>query len=159
MSEKTERLKQKLIDARADLDQTLDAVGNRWQEQVYSDGAAWNVHQLLLHLTEAERGHLNLLIGIMEGREVVPADFDINRYNKRSVEKKADVSVEDARQTLTETRQRVLEWVDSIEDDALEKTGRHPSMNIFSVSQILKIMALHEKDHARDIRSALHLNE
>lgn len=144
-----------LASARDLLNRVLDEVGDRWDTSVYSDGAAWNVRQLLIHLAGADRGHNNQVMGIADGREVIPADFDLERYNRRAVEKQADVTPEQSRASLAESRAALLAWLDSADESILDKSGRHASMNILTVRQIFGVMAEHERGHARDIARAL----
>lgn len=137
-------------------DYVLDQVGERWDAPVYSEGAAWNVHQLLLHLAITDQAHNNMAMGFANGIEIVPADFDVERYNRRSVEKKADMTPEQARESMAQSRAALHAWLDSVTDDSVfEKTGRHGSMNIFSVRQVLRVQAQHEKNHVLDIARML----
>lgn len=157
MSQRTETLKQALTDARQHLNRVLDQVGDRWETQVYFDGAQWNARQLLIHLVIANQGLNNQAMGIAEGREVIPADFDVNRYNQRSVEKRAEMSVDEARASLEESLSALLTWLDSVDDAALDKTGRHASLRILSVEQIVRQTAEHERIHANDLAKALNI--
>lgn len=150
-----ETIKAGLLEARDLLNRVLDSVGDRWETQVYSDGAAWNVRQLLIHLAISDKGLNNQVMGIAEGREVIPADFDIDRYNKRSVEKQAEMTPEQARASLAESRAALLAWLDTVDSAALERSGRHASLKIMTVGEILETMIVHERDHARDIARAL----
>jgi hypothetical protein len=45
-----------------------------------------------------------------------------------------------------------------VEDAALQRQGRHASLQVFSVAQYLKIMALHERTHAQDIARVLSIH-
>lgn len=155
MSERIETLKEKLAAARARLNSILDAVGDRWETPVYADGQGWTVRQIVIHLADADRGNNRQVMGIAEGREVIPEDFDLERYNRRLIEKKGEQSVEEARASLDQTRAELLAWLETLDEAALDRTGRHASLNIFSVEQILRIMASHERDHANDIARAL----
>ncbi|MGQ9908734.1 MAG: DinB family protein [Candidatus Flexifilum sp.] len=150
-----ETIKTGLNEARDQLNRVLDGVGDRWDAQVYSDGAAWNVRQLLIHLAISDKGLNNQVMGIAEGREVIPADFDIDRYNKRSVDKQAEMTPEQARASLAESRAALLAWLDTVDSAALERSGRHASLKIMTVREILEAMIAHERDHARDIARAL----
>ncbi len=155
MSERFQQLKAKMDAARERLNTVLDAVGDRSEVQVYSDGAAWNVRQLAIHLAESDRGQTNVVKGIAVGQEIVPADFDLNRYNKRSVEKRAEMTIEQARESLDATRRDLYEWLDTQDESVLAKQGRHASLRILSIEQLLDVMADHERDHADDIARTL----
>jgi len=157
MTERIDNIKADLTNARQHLEHVLDSVGDRWETQVYSDGAGWTVKQLAIHLSDADRGTNGQIMGIAAGREVIPADFDLNRYNKRSVEKRIEMSMEDVRKSLNATRAELLTWLDTVDDSALDNTGRHASLKILSVAEILDVMAAHERAHADDIAKVLGL--
>lgn len=155
MTPRLEQLQQKLIASNAYVNNVLDAVGDRWDTQIYSDGAAWTARQLLVHLVLSNQGLNNQVMGIAEGREVIPADFDIQRYNKRSVEKRADMTIEEARAALNEARTALFNWMAAVDDSVLPREGRHASLQIMSVDAILDLIADHERAHADDIARVL----
>jgi len=159
MSDRIQHIKHRLVDSRRYLDEVLDRVRGREDIQVYSEGAGWNVRQLIIHLAITERGQANNVMGIARGEEIVPADFDLERYNKRSVEKKADMTIEQARQQLTETRTELVNWLNAISDDDLNKEGRHGTLQIMSVAELLTTIATHEETHAHDIARVLGIEE
>lgn len=155
MSERKENIKARLNTTRAFLDQVLDQVGERWQQQIYSDGLAWNVRQIVVHLADAERGHYNQVTNIAEGVNIIPEDFDIERYNRRTTEKFAEKTAQQARDELTAQRAQLIAWLDALDDAKLDREGRHASLQTMTVLQILKLMAAHEQGHAQDIAAAL----
>jgi hypothetical protein len=159
LSERILKTRDELTASRKHLNDILDQVGDRWDAQVYADGAAWTVRQLLTHLAISDRGQTNVVAGIAEGREVVPADFDLERYNQRSVEKRADMTVEQARGELAASREQLHAWLDTIDDAVLDMQGRHASLQILAVERVLlEMMAGHERKHADDIARVLGLN-
>ncbi|NDJ85334.1 MAG: DinB family protein [Chloroflexi bacterium] len=156
MPNRIETIKRRLTESRQRLNAVLDHVEERWETPVYSEGAAWNIHQLAIHLALSEKGLANQAIGIAEGREVIPADFDLERYNRRSVEKRAHKAVEEIREDLVTARQDLLAWLDGIDDEAvLDRSGRHASLRIMTAGEILLEMADHEMMHANDIALVL----
>jgi hypothetical protein len=157
MSERTEKIKANLADARQHLNAILDKVGDRWDTQVYSDGAAWTVRQLAIHLMVTDKGHNNTIKGIANGEEIIPADFDLERFNRRSVEKRAETSVDEVRASLLATAAERNTWLDTIDDATLDKNGRHGSMRILSIEEILRVIADHDRDHGNDIARALNI--
>ena len=99
------------------------------------------------------------VMGIAEGREVIPPDFDVERFNKRTTEKFAEKSAEQARAELEANRAELLAWLEAVEDAKLEIVGRHASLRMMAVRDILRLMTIHEKGHADDIIKALGLGE
>jgi hypothetical protein len=159
MTDRTEFLKKRLNTAQAAMEAVLDQVGDRWDEQVYSDGPAWTARQLLIHMAEAEHGLFGQMRSIVEtGESTVPDDFDVDRYNKRSVEKRAEMTVAEARESLERDRAAMLLWLDTLTDADLEKTGRHPVIGVIPIDMYVRVIARHQKDHTADIARALGLN-
>lgn len=157
MSDHKETLKTMLIDSHARLNAVLDAVGDRWETPIYSDGLQWNARQIVIHLADAERGHYNQITNIAEGNDIIPPDFDIERYNRRTTEKNAEKTVAQARAEIAQSRAALLAWLEAVDAEKLDRTGRHASLNIMSVAQILKLVATHERGHAQDIAAALNI--
>lgn len=155
MIDRKEVLKTKLEESRTRLNAVLDQIGDRWEQQVYSDGLQWTVRQIVVHLADADRGHYNQVINIADGKDIIPEDFDIERYNKRTTEKRAEVTAEQARESLAESRALMLSWLQDLDPAKLDNTGRHASLNIMTVHDIVRLTALHEQDHANDIAKAL----
>lgn len=155
MTARVDVLKQQLAEARQYLNHVLDQVGDRWDAQVYAEGAAWTVRQLLIHLMITDKGHNNMMMAIARGESTIPDDFDLERYNRRSVEKRAETSPEDARAGLAQTAAERDTWLDTIDDDTLLSQGRHGSMRMMSIEQILELVADHDRNHANDIAHVL----
>jgi hypothetical protein len=156
MSERIEQLKSDLVASREYVNHVLDNVGDRWETQVYSEGAAWNVRQLLVHVSVSDKGLNGQAMGIAEDKEMIAADFDLELFNRRSVEKRAEMSVEEARTNMEKSRKDLLAWLDGITDESvLDKEGRMAALEIMSVERLVKHIAHHEKTHAEDIAKVL----
>jgi hypothetical protein len=154
---RTQELKTALAESRQHLNHVLDLVGDRWDTPVYTEGAAWTVRQLAIHLMISDKGQSNTAMAIARGEDLIPADFDLERYNRRSVEKRAETSIGDVRAGLAESFAEREAWLDSLDDAALDNQGRHGSGRILSVAQIMQVMADHERDHANDIAKVLNI--
>lgn len=155
MSKSKDQIKAKLDEVRAYFEHVLAAVGDRWEQQVYSDGLQWTVRQVLIHVADADRGHNRQAMGYAAGEKVIPDDFDVQRYNTRTTEKFADKPVQQAWNELRESRAALLAWLESVDEDKLDMEGRHASGSIMPVRKMLRIQALHEQAHAQDIAKAL----
>lgn len=62
-------------------------IEEEWLIEVYSDGPAWKIRNLLAHFTEVEAAIPILIREILAGSSGVEKDFDIDRYNAIHVEK------------------------------------------------------------------------
>lgn len=127
------------------------------EEQLYSDGAAWTIRQLATHLMIADRGITMVIQNIASGGNPIPEDYDVDRYNKRSVEKMPDVSIDAAIAAMRDSRADLLAWLEGADEAALTRVGRHPLRFEAPLSRFLEIMALHDHQHADDLEK--YLNE
>jgi uncharacterized damage-inducible protein DinB len=159
MSDRISHIKTQLEESRQNLTRVLDQVGDRWEEQVYADGLGWTVRQLLNHLVDSDRGHNAQAMNIAQGKDIIPEDFDVQRYNRRTTEKTADKSAEQARAELEEHRRQLYDWLDGIDESALDQKGRHASLRIMSVEEILLFQADHERAHTDDIARTLDIQQ
>lgn len=152
-----EEIKAELDAAREDLNRALDQVGERWETRVYSDGLQWTVRQLVAHLADAEKGHLNMAMGAVEGKDTIPEDFDIERYNASRTRKNAEKTVEESRESLAASREALNEWLFTLSAEQLNRKGRHATLRMMTVEQILRTNALHERMHTNDLITALEI--
>ncbi len=152
------QIKQNLAEARQRLDRVLDAAEPHQDVTVFSDGQGWTVRHLAVHLADADQGNARQVMGIAAGQEVIPPDFDLDRYNRRTIEKRGAMTYAEARAALAASRAELLAWLDTADDAVLDAQGRHASRNIMSVEKILSIMAWHERAHADDIARAAGLD-
>lgn len=161
MSEaKKVELFQKLAGSRQALVSVLDDVNEEdWQTVVYSEEAEWTIRDLFGHLVDAERGMTRLIEIIKEGGEGVPADFDQSRWNARAVQKSASKTPKELTDEMALNRAHLLEVLNTLTDSDWEKTGRHASLRILSIEEILNLIADHECRHMEDMSRALEGNK
>ena len=156
MSQRIEAVKQKLAEGRQYLNSIFDQVsGDQWETKVYSDGLQWTVRQIAAHLADADRGHNRQVMSIAEGESIIPEDFDIERYNASITRKSADKTVAESREYLNKSREELLAWLNTLDEATLDRKGRHASLKILSIEQILEWMPQHERLHAKDVATAL----
>ncbi|MCS6835823.1 MAG: DinB family protein [Anaerolineae bacterium] len=146
-----EALQDQLAQARAHLLDALSRVGDRVDAQIYSEGAQWTVRQLAIHLMIADQGHNNMIFAAARGENIIPEDYDLERFNRRSVEKAAEVSLEQAIERMSESRRALLEWLADKDDSVLAHEGRHASLHMMTIAQMMGVMVGHERGHADDI--------
>jgi uncharacterized protein (TIGR03083 family) len=121
-----------------------------------TENPVWNVHDLLAHLAGAERGLQATIQRFLRGQEL-PADFSLDRWNQRQVEKRQEQMVDELLDSLAASRQDTLALLDSLTEEQLAVPGTHPAGIETTVAGIFRIMALHERDHGREIARALGL--
>jgi uncharacterized damage-inducible protein DinB len=158
-SARIEKLIDSLKQSRSQLNAALDRVPEGlWEQQIYDDGAKWTLRQLLIHLMVVDQGQANVIRGVAEGKNLIPEDYDINRYNSSSVGKRQAVTIEEARASLAQSHASLLEWLNQIDDSVLDKEGRHAILQTMTVERMLEVMAQHESGHTRDIEAMIAQN-
>ena len=155
-SARIEKLIDSLQQSRNYLNSVLDRVPEGlWEQVIYHDGANWTVRQLLIHLMVVDLGQANVVKGVAEGKNLIPEDYDLNRYNSSSVGKRQEMTVEQARESLAQSHASFIEWLNSIDDSVLDKEGRHAILQTMSVERMVNVMAQHESGHAQDIEAMI----
>jgi len=129
-----------------------------WSVPVQHDDARWTVKQMLIHMVDAQRGMTGQIKRVLAGQETVPADFDLSRWNRRTVDKQADKMPTELIQGYGTDRAELTTLVSSLSDADLEKQGRHGSLVMLSVEQFITTITDHEIGHAAQIAKALSLS-
>jgi hypothetical protein len=130
----------------------------QWGRPVPSDeGAAWRARDVLAHVAVSEAGQLGQITRLLEGGVTVPDDFDLNRFNRRSVQKQAEVSEADLLALLERDYAKVLSALEAVAEADLDKTGRHARGDILTVAGFFHRITEHRRQHAEEIARALHL--
>jgi len=122
-----------------------------WETPIQEEDQRWTVRQIISHLAEAQRGMTAQITRINAGEDTVPPDFDLNRWNKRVVEKAADKQPPELIAALDEGRNALKQVLDGLNDSDLDKRGRHGSLQIMSIEEIARLIGTHEADHTRII--------
>lgn len=161
MNSKKEKILEKLAASRAELLDYIASVEDAdWETAVFAaesgdESSAWSALDIIRHLVNAEWGMTGLMINIQSGKGGVPEDFDRARYNNRSVSKLAEKTPQELVESLNKNRVRLLDFIETLRDEDWQKSGRHASLNIYSIEEICHIIADHERTHIRDIREVL----
>lgn len=157
MSERMEAIKAQLTDTRKYLIDVGGQVGNRQETEVYSDGLQWTVRQVIVHIADTNKSHNFMVQNIANGKDLIPEDFDIERYNRGVTKKTADKTVEEALVDLEKSLQILLDWIDTIDDATLDAKGRHATLKIMSIGEILDLIANHERKHMDEVAESLNI--
>ena len=157
LTERSQAILTELERQRAALLSVLNRLSpEQWEIAVQEGDAHWTARQMLSHLYDAERGMTGQAMRIAAGEEPIPPDFDLNRWNKRSVEKLNEKTPAELLQSLTETRARLKDTLAKMTDADLDKVGRHSTLRMMSVEAILREIGIHEIIHAKAIAEAFH---
>jgi uncharacterized damage-inducible protein DinB len=158
MSDRKQAILHKLAQARIKLMGVLHQLQpDDWEKAVQEADSKWTVRQIVTHLVDAQKGMTGQMTTINGGQEAIPEDFDLDRWNKRAVEKNADKTPQDLMTALHEGRTKLISFVNGLSDADLDKKGRHSSLEIMTIEQIATLIGSHEAEHAQIIAESLGL--
>jgi hypothetical protein len=127
-----------------------------WQASVPSEeDAPWTARDVLAHLAVSEGGQLGQITRLVGGGVTVPDDFDLARFNRRSVQKQADKSVPDLLAQIERDHAEVLRALDALPEADLDKTGRHARGDTLNVEQFFHRITEHRRQHAEELSRAV----
>ena len=124
--------------------------------EVYSsEENTWTVKDLLGHLADGERGNLGQAQRLVAGEQTVPADFDLDRWNRGAVRRAAKSSAAELLEVISESYSNALDFLDSLDESDLDKSGLHSSLETMTTEGFLRRMVDHRLEHVTDMQSAL----
>lgn len=140
-------------------EETLELIGQMdthdWDHPVQTTEGGWTVKQMLLHLATAESGQLRTAQAIAAGQLTVPDDFDLDRYNRRQIEKNQEKQPPEILFGMAESQQKLLAFLDTMSAEDLEKRGKHGRGDVISLEQLFYRIGEHEAEHTAEIKQAL----
>jgi hypothetical protein len=119
----------------------------------------WHVKDVLAHFVAAEQGFQQLITRVIVSGEGTSPDFDVDLYNRASIEKLRVLEWDVLLVKFAMTRERTVELARGMSSEQLARRGRHPSGSEMSVADMLRIAYNHNKLHLRDIRRVLGTGE
>lgn len=160
MDERKTAVLTRLNETRTQFMAALDELeAEAWETAVYTaegnDDAHWTVSDIVRHLLNAEKGMTGLMMKIRETGEGVPEDFDRDWYNQRQVKKIKDKTPLEMMDMMRDNRQKLLAFIDTLELDEWEKSGRHASLQIMTIEEVCYTIANHEHDHFVEFQALL----
>ena len=128
-----------------------------WERPIYGHGDGWVARDVLAHLVTAGAGLLQVAQLIVKGALRAPPDFDLDRWNKRQVEKQAELTPTELLNGLAALHERTLVYLDQLaaDESVLDRRGQHAVFGDTSVEYVLRRIYRHEREHAQEIRAAL----
>jgi hypothetical protein len=128
----------------------------QWELPAPSDeGAQWKARDVLAHIAVSEGGQLGQIERCLKGEAPVPDDFDLTRFNRRSVQKQADKSIAELLNTIETGHARVLTTLETVSDADFDKTGRHARGDVITVEQFFIRTTEHRLQHAEELKKAV----
>lgn len=115
----------------------------------------WSVREHLVHLAISEPGLQQTIRGALRDEWVVPADFDLDRWNQRQVERHRELTPDQLRARLVENRQATLALLEEIGEADLARQARHASLRVITLAEFFSTIVEHERSHLAEVAAAL----
>lgn len=156
MSRKEALRQQILTDHAESLAVLKSLTTEQWAAPVPSDeGAQWTARDVLAHLAVSEGGQLGQVMRLLAGEQTVPSDFDLHRFNRGSVKKRAEKTVEELLAEIEATHTQVLAALDAVAEGDFDKAGRHARGDTITVAEFFTRITTHRRDHVEQLKQAL----
>lgn len=127
----------------------------QWKTEIYAENVIWTIRNLFAHLLTSEKAFVKLFENIRQGGEGVTNDFVIDRYNASQQEKTKVFRPLELLDQFKNTRESMIKWVSGIDENDLEKIGRHPYLGQTTFREMIKMVYLHDQIHYRDVKKVL----
>jgi uncharacterized damage-inducible protein DinB len=125
----------------------LEAAAWEWRP---GDGR-WSVRLTLAHVGEAQWSHLEVARRAVAGEPMDLPGFDLEAWNAAAVAERAAWPVERVLADLDAAQEATLAFLEELPGGQLAVTESHPALGEMSVGQALRIIAVHDSMHRRDI--------
>lgn len=123
---------------------------SQWDNPISNEPDAWNMKDLIAHFIFSEEHLMMVAQDIASGGEGAPEDIDIDLFNKTEMERMKNQSIDELIPSLDDVRASVIAWVQELDDETLDRTGRHPVLGIANVETVIHSIYAHQLLHMRD---------
>jgi uncharacterized damage-inducible protein DinB len=147
IGEKIDSARNKLLAAVEGLDD------DAWDWQP-GDGR-WSARLTLAHVGSAHWSHLEVARSLVAGEMLDLPGFELDSWNQARVAERAAWSPGKILADLKAAQDATLAFMAELEAKDLETRGVHPALGEVSAGQVLRVIALHDSLHRRDILKLL----
>ena len=152
--ERKVQLRERLAASRTAFLEAVGALADDELARAVGHASDWTVKDLIGHVAYAEASMLPLVQGALAGESRrTPPDFDIDRWNESRVRRAREQPVPELLARLEESRREALATLDRLAAADLDRPVHHPVAGDTTVEGIFKIIALHERGHAKELRA------
>lgn len=117
--------------------------------------APWTARDVLIHMAVSEGGQLGQIQRNIKGELTVPDDFDLSRFNRRSVQKNAARPNDDLFNEIETQFKNVLAALAEVAEADLDKKARHARGDILTVEEMFIRVAEHRRQHAEELKKVI----
>jgi uncharacterized damage-inducible protein DinB len=148
------KVRSRIAKARAQLlgaIEDLDTAAWEWQP---GDGR-WSIRLTMAHVASSQWSHLEVARRAARGEETDIPGFDLDHWNAAHVAERVDWPVERILGDLRAAQEETMAFLDELDPETLNVTGSHPALGQVTVGQALRVIAVHDGMHRRDILKLL----
>jgi hypothetical protein len=129
---------------------------SQWATPAPSENdAPWTARDVLVHTAVSEAGQLGQIQRNIKGEVTVPDDFDLARFNRRSVQKNANRTNDDLFNEIETQHQNVLKALDEVAEADLDRKARHARGDILTVEEMFIRVTEHRRQHAEELKKVI----
>lgn len=126
----------------------------QWQTIVGDEG--YSVRQTVAHLCGADKSMLRMAQNWLAGKNnTLRPDFDLNLFNARQQEKRAQAANAALLQEWIDAQQELLAFMETLQPQDLDVQGEHPTAKNTTLRQLFLIITSHEAQHIGAVMNAL----
>ena len=122
---------------------------------IYAEPHVWTARDVLAHFLSAEVGLLSIAQDIAAGGLGAPPAFDYDAFNAQEQMRLAGLSLAALRSALTDARSATIAWLSTLNDQDLDRVGRHPALGEINLETLVNAVYGHQLMHARDLARLL----
>jgi hypothetical protein len=112
--------------------------------------------QVLAHIVGADTSMLRMVKNWIAGTETkIRPDFDLNYFNQRQQEKRANQSVQELIEDWQRAQRALIEVMETVTPEDLDKHGDHPRASNTTLRNLFLIMTSHEAEHINQVMSSI----
>ncbi len=110
--------------------------------------SGYSPRQALAHLVGGTRSMTVMGKNWIKGENTkLRADFDLNLFNQRQQEKRAQLSLDALLEEWHAAHRDVIAFLETITADDLEKRGDHPAQEAMTLRELMRVISYHEAMH------------
>lgn len=148
--DEVDQIEAKLAAARGKLLAAVDGLDNAAWDWQPEDGR-WSVRLTLAHVGSAHWSHLEVARRAIAGETLDLPGFELDAWNASRVAERAGWTTEQVLADLQAAQEATFAFMAALDAQELKARGAHPALGEVSAGQALRIIALHDSLHRRDI--------
>jgi hypothetical protein len=124
---------------------------DEWDIPIWDEPDSWSMKDLIAHFIFSEEHLLAIAQDISAGGEGAPEGIEIDSFNETQMERMRSQSFDELLPSLDNVRASTVAWTQNLDDESLDRMGRHPTLGIVNVETVLFSIYAHQLLHMREV--------